>query len=186
MHVVLSVLESISTNRAHEKMIQHDPIPVIDLFAGPGGLGDGFSSCVNDHGEHSFAVRLSIEKDQVAHKTLSLRALFRAFPPSSVPDCYYDHVRGDIAREALFAHPDASDAGKQAILEARCAELGITPSLTIDDWIRTALGNATEWVLIGGRPVRPTRWLAGRACAKKMPKRLKVTDATFFTRNICE
>jgi len=153
-------------------MIQHCPIPVIDLFAGPGGLGDGFSSCVNDHGEHSFAVRLSIEKDPVAHKTLSLRALFRAFPPGSVPDCYYDHVRGAVAREALFAHPNASDAGKQAILEARCAELGITPSHTIDDWIRTALGNATEWALIGGPPCQAYS-LAGRS-------RMRQKDAEAF------
>ncbi len=143
-------------------MTQHCPIPVIDLFAGPGGLGEGFSSWVNDDGERSFAVRLSIEKDPVAHKTLSLRALFRAFPSGSVPNCYYDHVRGAITREVLFAHPDASDAGQQAISEARCAELGVTPLHTVDGWIRTALGNATEWALIGGPPCQAYS-LAGRA-----------------------
>ena len=71
-------------------------IPVIDLFAGPGGLGEGFSSLINGNGERSFAVKLSIEKDPVAHNTLTLRALFRAFPSGLVPDCYYDYVRGDI------------------------------------------------------------------------------------------
>ena len=40
-------------------------IPVIDLFAGPGGLAEGFSSVIeNDH--RIFDIRLSIEKDKNA------------------------------------------------------------------------------------------------------------------------
>ncbi|MGH2959236.1 MAG: DNA cytosine methyltransferase, partial [Solirubrobacterales bacterium] len=86
-------------------MTQRAPIPVIDLFAGPGGLGEGFSSLTEPEGGRRFEVRVSIEKDEIAHKTLSLRALFRSFPDGKVPDCYYDYVRGKITREQLFAHP---------------------------------------------------------------------------------
>ncbi len=46
------------------------PIPVIDLFAGPGGLGEGFSSIRDEKGEKVFKISLSIEKDIIAHKTL--------------------------------------------------------------------------------------------------------------------
>ena len=45
------------------------PIPIIDLFAGPGGLGEGFSS-LNEGS--SFQIMVSAEKDPVAHQTLRL------------------------------------------------------------------------------------------------------------------
>ena len=38
-------------------------IPVIDLFAGPGGLGEGFSSITRPDGTRAFKIQLSIEKD---------------------------------------------------------------------------------------------------------------------------
>ena len=38
-------------------------VPVIDLFAGPGGLGEGFSSVVDENGNRVFDIKLSIEKD---------------------------------------------------------------------------------------------------------------------------
>lgn len=48
-------------------------IPVIDLFAGPGGMGEGFSSLPHDR----FRLSVSIEKDPQAHQTLRLRSAFR-------------------------------------------------------------------------------------------------------------
>lgn len=143
-------------------MTKHKPIPVIDLFAGPGGLGEGFSSLTDENGERSFALRVSIEKDPIAHKTLSLRALFRAFPKGKVPDCYYDYVQGKITREDLFAHPDVSEDAREAAREARSAELGKIPPAEVDAWIESALGDATEWALIGGPPCQAYS-VAGRA-----------------------
>ena len=61
-------------------------IPVVDLFAGPGGLGEGFSSILSEDGNPRFDVRVSIEKDPIAHRTLSLRALFKSFPHGKVPE----------------------------------------------------------------------------------------------------
>ena len=143
-------------------MTTRAPIPVIDLFAGPGGLGEGFSSLVGADGARCFEVKVSIEKDEIAHRTLSLRALFRSFPDGKVPDCYYDYVRGKITRDGLFAHPDVAEHGEQALEEARCAELGRTPHQTINAWIRKAVGDASEWVLIGGPPCQAYS-LAGRS-----------------------
>lgn len=48
-------------------------IPVIDLFAGPGGLGEGFSRS----DKARFQVAISIEKDGMAYETLRLRAAHR-------------------------------------------------------------------------------------------------------------
>ncbi len=45
-------------------------IPVVDLFAGAGGLGEGFSSIKDADGNCVFDVGVSIEKDQKASETL--------------------------------------------------------------------------------------------------------------------
>lgn len=50
------------------------PVPIIDLFAGPGGLGEGFSRARSA----DFHVAVSIEKDEMAFETLQLRAAHRA------------------------------------------------------------------------------------------------------------
>ncbi len=109
-------------------MTQRAPIPVIDLFAGPGGLGEGFSSLTDADGRRRFEVKISIEKDEIAHKTLSLRALFRSFPDGKVPDCYYDYVRGKITREQLFAHPALAEQGKDRMTTwTRCSRVSFWP-----------------------------------------------------------
>ena len=54
-------------------------IPIIDLFAGPGGLGEGFMSLKDDDEKSVFDIKLSIEKDKNAHKTLLWRSFYRQF-----------------------------------------------------------------------------------------------------------
>ena len=154
-------------------------IPVIDLFAGPGGLCEGFSSIFDDTGARRFAVKVSIEKDPVAHRTLLLRAIFRKFPKGKAPDCYYDYVRGMITREQFLAHPDIKDAAEHAEREAKCAELGLTPHTEIDAWISEALGDKTDWVLIGGPPCQAYS-LAGRSRLSGMDREVFESDKRHF------
>jgi len=79
-------------------------IPVIDLFAGPGGLGEGFSSLRDTNGSPVFRICLSVEKDYNAHKTLELRSFFRKFPDGEVPEDYYSYIRREsTTREELFS-----------------------------------------------------------------------------------
>lgn len=146
-------------------------IPVVDIFAGPGGLGEGFSSVTDEAGNPVFDVRLSIEKDAVAYRTLTLRAMFRRFPRGRVPDAYYDFVRGDLEREELFA-AHATEI-EQARAEARHATLGETPEARIDSWIRDAIGTAGTWVLIGGPPCQAYS-MAGRS--RRRPVDAKAFD----------
>lgn len=143
-------------------MAKRSTIPVIDLFAGPGGLGEGFSSLLDPDRSTLFSLKVSAEKDPTAHKTLSLRSLYRKFPKGQAPDCYYDHVRGDISRDALFAHPEAAEAGREALEEARNFELGKDDPEDLDRRIQAALGGADDWVLIGGPPCQAYS-IAGRA-----------------------
>jgi len=126
------------------------PIPVIDLFAGPGGLGEGFSSCVNGANQPPFHVRLSIEMDSDAHTTLELRSFFRQFPPGHAPDEYYQHLRATRSREELFtAYPVEANHARE---EAWRAELGKVASSEVHQRIAEAIGGRRNWVLCGGPP----------------------------------
>lgn len=130
-------------------------IPVIDIFAGPGGLSEGFSAFRLAGNEHPFRIRLSIEKDPSAHQTLRLRAFTRQFSAGQIPADYYDFLRDtttalDERLGTLFdSHPLAA---AQADEEARLAELGVAQPQAIRQWIDTALGESDLWVLIGGPP----------------------------------
>jgi DNA (cytosine-5)-methyltransferase 1 len=166
-----------TTRKDH--MATPKPIPVIDLFAGPGGLGEGFSSLSAPDGSPRFKLRVSIEKDPHAHRTLSLRALFRQFSKEKAPDCYYDRIRGDISQEALFAHPDAREAGEEALNEARHAELGTKAHEEIDARIAAALGDESDWVLIGGPPCQAYS-LAGRSRRTKENQEKFESDEKHF------
>lgn len=126
-------------------------VPVIDLFAGPGGLGEGFSSLLDSRGTNVFEVRLSIECEPSAHRTLTLRSFFRQFPQGDAPEEYYEFVRGLITREALFdAWPTQANS---ALREAWNATLGQRGThAEVDRRIRQALAGEKHWVLIGGPP----------------------------------
>ena len=56
---------------------------IVDLFAGPGGRGEGFASLVND-GHRPFQIGISVEKEASAHRTLTLRAFTTSIDPAAV------------------------------------------------------------------------------------------------------
>lgn len=129
--------------------------PVIDLFAGPGGLAEGFSSLIKNK-ERVFKIGLSVEKDHSAHLTLELRSFIRQFPHGSIPKEYYYAVsEQDIARreksiKALFSKfpEEYLNAQKEAFLH----ELGKDSPQELDNRISRIIGNNKDWVLIGGPP----------------------------------
>lgn len=125
-------------------------IPIIDLFAGPGGLGEGFASCMTGDRTPAFDVRLSIEMDPDAHRTLELRSFFRQFLKGGAPDEYYARLRGTITSETLFAAYPEHAAHARA--EAWLAELGKVPTKELHERIRRAVGGSSQWVLCGGPP----------------------------------
>ena len=144
-------------------------IPIIDIFAGPGGLGEGFSSLKNDdNNQRRFKIKLSIEKDYYAHQTLKLRSFFRQFNINDVPKEYYQFIRGEISLDDLYnAYPEQT---ANAAAEAWCATLGKpdekdTNGVTneeVDQRIIEALEGENNWVLIGGPPCQAYS-LVGRA-----------------------
>lgn len=134
-------------------------IPIIDLFAGPGGLGEGFMSLKDSKGKSIFDIKLSIEKDENAHKTLTWRSFYRQFKKvgKQIPKEYYKayqatnlKVREKFIEDTLDKYPE----GKKAKEEAWLCELGNPkfPSQLIDAKIRKRLNGSKDWVLIGGPP----------------------------------
>lgn len=126
------------------------PVPVIDLFAGPGGLGEGFASVRTAGGSAAFRLALSVEKDPIAHQTLELRAFYRQFQDGSAPDAYYDFARGILSREELFGC--FTKEADRARREALCAELGPASRKKLGVRVREALEGTSRSVLIGGPP----------------------------------
>jgi len=129
-------------------------IPVIDLFAGPGGLSEGFASFTPKRGtDGPFKISASVEMDAWAHQTLELRSFFHEFKQGYAPDEYYKFLRQEITKDELFGlYPEQSAAArKHAIL----AELGNEEDdKIIRQRLDEILGGDTSkpWVLIGGPP----------------------------------
>ena len=129
---------------------------MIDLFAGPGGLGEGFSAFQSSAGDQNpFKIGLSVEKEASAVRTLKLRAFFRQFPQGEAPEKYYEFLAGSLGaqpEDQLYQTPDFRSEVSNAEIEARQLTLGKDNS-EIDAAIKKALGKKKRnWVLIGGPP----------------------------------
>jgi DNA (cytosine-5)-methyltransferase 1 len=134
---------------------------IVDLFAGPGGLAEGFSSIRNKDGSQPFQIELSVEKEAAAFETLRFRSFFRQFNDSPPAD-YYRFLNGDIPEpdwKSLFPVE-----WSRACQEAVKLELG-SPTATREIDARLAQitrryrGNV---ILIGGPPCQAYS-LVGRA-----------------------
>ena len=141
------------------------PIPVIDVFSGPGGLAEGFAGCRDDFQGSRYRVVLSVESDKAAVRTLRLRAFLRTFPdfPRNLPSEYYDFLNGTLGEQ-----PDWSklygDNWEQACEEVMHCTLGNPETedpfrRKIQD-LKAQYGDRT--VLVGGPPCQAYS-LAGRA-----------------------
>ena len=139
------------------------PIPVVDLFAGPGGLGEGFSRVEDGKGRKVFKTVISIEKDPHARQTLRLRAFYRHYRDSRtrLPDSYLRVLRAKTAKEKSLALEQlAQDAmWKRVCVEIpewvregrKSCELG-PDNLEIHAAIKDRLKGVRNWILIGGPP----------------------------------
>jgi DNA (cytosine-5)-methyltransferase 1 len=124
-------------------------IPAIDLFAGPGGLNEGFSRFASWYGSDiRFKSVLSIEKDAAAAKTLTLRAFFRQFNEDALPSEYWSVLRGEATPEILHDYPEWAAAAD----EVWQAELGRVPLDELHTRIAAKLEDRRDWLLLGGPP----------------------------------
>ncbi len=138
---------------------------IVDLFAGPGGLGEGFASLDVD-GHAPFRIGVSVEKEASAHRTLTLRAFLREHHAryGKLPQPFIDFHAG-LKPEPNWCEVDAA-AWRHATAEALCLELGTEPAAAaIDHAIGALRRDFTDTILIGGPPCQAYS-LIGRARAK--------------------
>ncbi|HEV7270177.1 DNA (cytosine-5-)-methyltransferase [Pseudoxanthomonas sp.] len=135
-------------------------IPVVDIFAGPGGLGEGFSGYVAPNKSHPFRITISAEMEENAWRTLRLRAFFRQFRSGHVPDSYYDYVAGRRKEPYTFRTERQWIA---ACEEARQLKLGNpADDRVLRERIAATTSKDEPWILIGGPPCQAYS-LVGRA-----------------------
>jgi DNA (cytosine-5)-methyltransferase 1 len=125
-------------------------IKIIDLFSGPGGLGEGFASAENGT---AFNIAVSAEMEASAHKTLTMRAFYRLAiraGDESAKSAYYDFCNSSLAKHPEFACPGL---WKKAKAEARQLTLGEAASNELlDDILGERKLRDGNTVLIGGPP----------------------------------
>ncbi|MEQ1595056.1 MAG: DNA cytosine methyltransferase [Casimicrobium sp.] len=123
-------------------------IDVIDLFAGPGGLGEGFASL--DEGR-AFKIAVSVEMEASAHQTLTLRSFYRhAMGDSKAMRAYYDFCNSAEAKHPRDACPKLWKVSED---EARQLTLGEKrDNATLDQIIEGKRVNPDHTIVIGGPP----------------------------------
>lgn len=136
------------------------PYQVIDLFAGPGGLAEGFAS-VRADGLRPFRIALSVEKDPVAHSTLRFRAFLRQFP-DGFPERYYQFLNDGIDEpDWAEEFPEEWAAAEAEAVLLELGKKGTSNKLEplVDALRETAAGRT---VVIGGPPCQAYS-IVGRA-----------------------
>ncbi|NQD87178.1 DNA cytosine methyltransferase [Paenarthrobacter sp. CM16] len=140
-------------------------MPVVDVFAGPGGLNEGFSSVRDSSGGSVFRTVASIEMEKSAVQTLRFRSAMRALRNGGADASrgLDDFFRGELSMTALHADPDFQVAYKDALEEVHEFVLAEESRAESDAIIKRAIGpNVDKWVLIGGPPCQAYS-LAGRS-----------------------
>lgn len=124
--------------------------PVVDVFAGPGGLGEGFALSSDEKGNPCFNSVVSIERDIFSHQTLLLRHFIRQFPEGEAPDDYYTFLNGGMTREEMYRlHPEARAHAASSALRI---SLGPESHVEVKKIIQHRVGNSRRWALVGGPP----------------------------------
>ena len=123
--------------------------PVIDLFAGPGGLGEGLASLKSGQSD-VFKSIAAIEQDIHAYQTLLLRHFFRAFPEGQVPLDYYSYLAAKVSREELqIKYPQEWNEALSTVIRL---SLGEDNHDYVKQLLTKRLKRHHKWALVGGPP----------------------------------
>lgn len=156
-------------------------IPIIDLFAGPGGLGEGFSSLTDSNGEHVFQILMSVEMETSAHKTLRLRSFFRKIynAEGRIPQQYLDYIADPTVEHLTNLQNEFPDQWLEADHEAIQATLREGDDTLVQEAHKRLKGYDGPKIIIGGPPCQAYS-LAGRSRRAHDPSLQKDVKQTLY------
>ena len=139
---------------------EKSPYNFIDLFAGAGGLSEGFVQA-------GFSPVAHVEMNPFAAKTLETRSAYYFLRDAGQLNIYYDYLRGTISRNQMLENvPD--DCLKPIICETMSDD--VLPDLfSRIDVLLEDKAQSTVDVIIGGPPCQAYS-LVGRAQSRHMEK----------------
>ncbi|MDE0533106.1 MAG: DNA cytosine methyltransferase [Albidovulum sp.] len=151
---------------------------VIDLFAGPGGLGEGFSEHRTLDGHRPFNIALSVENNKAAWRTLRLRAFLRRFGDEFPPRYYKFLADGGTEPDWGKLHPAEWQA---ACSEVQLQTLGTPEAAAALQPVLAKLAGERRLgtVVIGGPPCQAYS-LVGRARNRGVPTYDPAKDKRHF------
>jgi DNA (cytosine-5)-methyltransferase 1 len=171
------------------RISKRSTIGVIDIFAGPGGLGEGFSSfeLAPNTGQHPFELAVSAEMEPSAHATLRLRAFYRLLlrNEGNVPVEYRNFLQmvaegTSVSAAEFFGSGRRKPLWREAEQEALNLTLGEEAhNKALFDRIGSVHKNYDEMILIGGPPCQAYS-LVGRARQRNVKDFLVKGDPRHF------
>jgi prevent-host-death family protein len=142
--------------------VPREPYPVVDVFAGPCGLGEGFAALRGKSYSARFDSVVSIERDESAHQTLLLRHSLRRFPYQQFPDDYYRYLRRRHRPRRALSEPPRGVLGGE---EERFLKISLGPDshAEVKRIISRKLKGQQKWALVGGPPCQAYSIPVGRS-----------------------
>lgn len=118
----------------------------IDLFAGPGGLGEGFSQA-------GFDVICSVENDKNAVHTLQTRVMYRTLKQIGKLPLYWDYVRGNkTILDIINLYPEVRFEIQSRVLQETISDKSRVKILEVLGKQLKNSDTANLTILLGGPP----------------------------------
>lgn len=125
----------------------------IDLFAGAGGLSEGFM-------KQGFKPLAHVEMDKYAAQTLLTRTMYWELKKSNKENIYFDYLEGSITRDELYSF--LPEELSKVVINSEISEETIDSIFEEIDSNMTLLGEKKVDIIIGGPPCQAYS-LVGRA-----------------------
>jgi DNA (cytosine-5)-methyltransferase 1 len=138
-----------------DKKLLNSPPLVLDLFAGAGGLSEGFIKAGCEIVGH-------IEMEKNSCDTLTTRAIYYALKKKGKLDEYRKYVLGEITKEELIEKHELHDEQDSVI----CDKISEDTYLSLIDKIKQRLDGRQLDIIIGGPPCQAYSYI-GRARDKQ-------------------